>query len=136
MAGVAWTFAVIAGLAHVGAFVAESLLFHRPGVQRLMIGRVDPAPGVRLWAFNQGFYNLFLALGAFAGVVMWAAFDETTAGRTLIVFCCAAMALAASVARAARPTAGPSRSWANRASAAPEGPLGHDQQDATRPADR
>ncbi|MGH8826646.1 MAG: DUF1304 domain-containing protein, partial [Jiangellaceae bacterium] len=48
---------------------------------------------VRLWAFNQGFYNLFLAVGAIGGVVILNVGDETV-GRTLTLFCCACMAAA------------------------------------------
>ena len=85
--------AVGAGLGHVAAFVMESLLFHRPRIQRMLLGRTETSPGVRLWAFNQGFYNLFLAVGVLAGVVIWLS-DRSTVGRTLIVFSCGAMALA------------------------------------------
>jgi putative membrane protein len=85
--------AVLAGLGHVVAFVLESFLFDRPQVQRFLLGRTESAPGVRLWTFNQGFYNLFLAVGAFVGVALWLA-DRATVGQTLIVFCCGAMALA------------------------------------------
>lgn len=89
----AWVFALVAAASHVLAFVLESLLFHRTAVQKLMLGRPEPAPGVRLWAFNQGFYNLFLAAGTIIGVICWAAGSETV-GRTLVIYTCAFMALA------------------------------------------
>jgi hypothetical protein len=56
-------FVMIAVLFHAVAFVLESFLFHRPNVQTFLLGKPEPAAGVRLWAFNQGFYNLFLAAG-------------------------------------------------------------------------
>ncbi|MGN9794127.1 DUF1304 domain-containing protein [Streptomyces sp. OZ13] len=42
------------------------------------------APEVRLWRFNVGFYNLFLALGLIAGFVTLHLGHETV-GRTLII---------------------------------------------------
>jgi len=47
-------------------------------------------------AFNQGFYNLFLAVGALLGVLL-VALDAATAGWTLVVFSCASMVGAALV---------------------------------------
>jgi 4-hydroxybenzoate polyprenyltransferase len=76
---IAQIFAIIAGLVHVMAFVLESLVFHRPGVQRFLLGRTEVTPAVRLWAFNQGFYNLFLATGAIVGAILWIAGSETGA---------------------------------------------------------
>jgi putative membrane protein len=83
--------AIVAVLFHVGAFVMESLLFHRPEVQTFLLGRPEPAAGVRLWAFNQGFYNLFLAAGPAVGLVAYHSGD-TTVGETLVVYGCAFMA--------------------------------------------
>jgi putative membrane protein len=93
MSAVAEIFAVIAGLVHVAAFVMESLLFHRRSVRRIMTGRAEDVPAVRIWAFNQGFYNLFLAVGALIGVYAWMT-DHETVGDTLVLFSCGAMALA------------------------------------------
>ena len=50
-------FALVAVLFGVTAFVLESFLFHRVDVQTFLLGRPEPAEGVRLWAFNQGFYS-------------------------------------------------------------------------------
>jgi len=86
-------FAVVAGLVHMWAFVMESLLFRRPQVQRIFLGHADVEPGVYLWAFNQGFYNLFVAAGAIGGVVAYHA-DHPTAGRALTLYACAFMAAA------------------------------------------
>jgi putative membrane protein len=60
----------IAGAFHVVAFLFESVLFKQPKIQKRF--HVDPAgaEAVRPWAFNQGFYNLFLALGLFAGLAL------------------------------------------------------------------
>jgi putative membrane protein len=47
----------------------ESLLFTNPFVKRTFLGNAPMTPEVKLFAFNQGFYNLFLALGAIGGVI-------------------------------------------------------------------
>lgn len=47
-------------------------------------------------AFNQGFYNLFLAIGTAVGIVLVAR-DCDTAGWVLIIFSCASMLAAALV---------------------------------------
>lgn len=83
--------ATIAVLFHVVAFVLESLFFHRPSVQTFLLGKPEPAAGVRLWAFNQGFYNLFLAAGPVAGLIAYHAGHESV-GRALVIYGCAFMA--------------------------------------------
>ena len=93
MAVIAQVFALIAAAAHIAAFIMESLLFHRPSVQRFLLRAGSDSAGVRIWAFNQGFYNLFVATGAVVGVILWATGDETV-GRTLVIYTCAFMALA------------------------------------------
>ncbi|MCH7230394.1 DUF1304 domain-containing protein [Glycomyces sp. L485] len=59
-------FAFLAAALHVYIWVMERLRFGDPKIH----GGVFGAPSadvdtVRSWAFNQGFYNLFLAVGAF-----------------------------------------------------------------------
>jgi len=88
---VAQVFAIIAALVHVGAWVLESFLFRRPAVQTFMLGRPEPAAGVQLWAFNQGFYNLFLAAGPIAGLIAYHA-GNVDVGRALVIYGCAFMA--------------------------------------------
>jgi putative membrane protein len=90
MNAITQVFAILAGLFHVAAFVMESLLFRRPQVQRIFLGRSDVSPDVYLWAFNQGFYNLFLAAGAIGGVIA-AHTGNAAAGRPVTLFACAAM---------------------------------------------
>ncbi len=84
-------FAMIAVLFHVVAFVLESFLFDRPSVQTFLLGKPEPAAGVRLWAFNQGFYNLFLAAGPVAGLIAYYAGHQSV-GRALVIYGCAFMA--------------------------------------------
>ncbi len=61
----------IAAVLHIGFFVMESLMWRRPAVHRLF-GVTDSAQaGLMAKAlYNQGFYNLFLGLGAIVGVAL------------------------------------------------------------------
>jgi len=86
MNAVTQIFAVLAGLLHIGVFLMESVLFTRPQVERLFLGSAPNTPQLRTFAFNQGFYNLFLALGAIGGVI--AGGGE---GRAIALFSCACM---------------------------------------------
>ncbi|WP_420752702.1 DUF1304 domain-containing protein [Rhodococcus sp. O3] len=91
---VAQVAALIAAAVHLLAFAWESILFLRPGVH-LDVFRVptEDVPPVRMWAFNVGFYNLFLGSGAIVGVALWWA-GQDTPGRTLVIYTCAFMFLA------------------------------------------
>jgi putative membrane protein len=91
---VVWIFGLLAALVHILAFTWETLLFQRPGVHwRIFAIPTSDVPAVRLWAFNVGFYNLFLACGVVGGVIAWAA-GEDTIGRTLVIYTCLFMFLA------------------------------------------
>jgi len=83
--------ALLAAAIHVWFFVVESLLFGRPGVAARFGLRTDEQiAAVRPMAFNQGFYNLFLAIGIAAGVAQIAA-GADVAGRAVVLFCCLCM---------------------------------------------
>ncbi|WP_173401539.1 DUF1304 domain-containing protein [Arthrobacter sp. H5] len=87
-------FAIIAGLIHVYIFVLESLRWRSPSVWRLFgVRSQEDAETLRPMAFNQGFYNLFLAAGVIAGL----AFSGTRAGYGMAVLALASMLLAAVV---------------------------------------
>jgi len=59
----------IAGLIHVGFFVAESLVWKRQEVYRVFGTRsAEEAEILSFVMSSQGFCNLFLALGTFFGV--------------------------------------------------------------------
>jgi putative membrane protein len=80
-----------AALIHRSFFVLESVLFERPTVfGRLGIRSAEDAAVVRPMAFNQGFYNLFLAAGILGGLVLIAA-GRQPAGQPVVVFACACM---------------------------------------------
>jgi len=103
MPTVSLVFAGLAALLHVYFFFLESVAFRKPFAHRTF-GVSDPAE-VELLAFpmlNQGFYNLFLAIGTGVGVV-GVARDWEPQGSTLVVFGCLFMIGAALVLVVARP---------------------------------
>lgn len=75
--------AAIAGVLHVVFFLFESVLFSRPKIQKRFNVEPSAAEAVRPWAYNQGFYNLFLAIAVFAGIF--------TKNNTMVMVPCACM---------------------------------------------
>lgn len=99
---VATAFAALAALLHVYIFVMESVQWTQPRVwKRFGVADQDAADTTRPMAYNQGFYNLFLAIGALLGIALfWAGRPDTVAdvaGRTLVLFSLGSMAAAALV---------------------------------------
>jgi len=89
--------AAIAALIHVWFFALESLLFERPTVfRRFGLRSAEDAAVVRPMAFNQGFYNLFLAAGIVVGILLIANGQEP-AGRAIVLYACACMVGAGAV---------------------------------------
>jgi putative membrane protein len=88
--------AAIAALIHVWIFVLESLRFERPEVwRRFGLTSQEQASVVRAFAFNQGFYNLFLAIGVGIGLKLMlldGSGDLFQAGRAIAMFACGSMA--------------------------------------------
>jgi len=83
--------AIIAALVHVWFFVLESLWFMRPAVyRRFSIESEADATVVRSFAFNQGFYNLFLAVGVAIGIAL-VALRNPAAGEAILLFACGSM---------------------------------------------
>ncbi len=73
----------VAALIHVYVFYLESIAWTgRRARATFGIGTVQEAEVMRLLAFNQGFYNLFLAVAVALGAV-FAAAGATTIGATL-----------------------------------------------------
>ena len=90
----ALVFAGLAALVHVFIFWIESLAFTTTGRQLFRVS-ADDAALMQPWAFNQGFYNLFLAIGTAAGVLLAGSHREV--GLSLVVFGTASMLGAAVV---------------------------------------
>ena len=95
-------FAFLAAALHVYIFSMESLTWTRPATwKRFGLASQADAETTKPLAYNQGFYNLFLAIGAFAGVSCVALAPQgsvqAVVGWTLIFSCCGSMLLAAAV---------------------------------------
>lgn len=95
----ALVFAGLAALLHVYIFVLESVRWSHPTVWRIFgLTSQEAADTTRPLAYNQGFYNLFLAIGGAIGVVLWAVNGVgDVAGRTLLLFSLGSMLGAALV---------------------------------------
>lgn len=88
--------AALAALLHVYIFVMESLTWTSPATRKVFGTSVEEAAATREMAFNQGFYNLFLALITFVGVGVYAA-GHGAVGTALVVAGVGSMTAAALV---------------------------------------
>ena len=61
---------LLPALIHVYIFVLESLLWGRPRTNKVFGLRPEEVASTKLLAFNQGFYNLFLAVAIFVGIFL------------------------------------------------------------------
>ncbi|RKR75619.1 DUF1304 domain-containing protein [Frondihabitans australicus] len=88
--------AALAALLHIVFFLFESVFWTRPAIfARFGIGSQQEADTIRPMAYNQGFYNLALAVGVIVGIAML----ETHGGslivaKTLVIFGTACMCVA------------------------------------------
>ncbi|MBM7503073.1 DUF1304 domain-containing protein [Agromyces aurantiacus] len=88
----------LAALLHIYIFVLESIRWMQPSTWRIFnVRNREQAEILRPMAYNQGFYNLFLAIGAIAGLVLFVDGTLVYAARALILFCTASMTAAAIV---------------------------------------
>jgi putative membrane protein len=94
MLTVACAFAGLAALMHVYIFWLEALAFDTAGRKAFQLSAEDAAV-MKPWAFNQGFYNLFLAIGTAVGIATMGATRD--AGIALVVFGVGSMLAAALV---------------------------------------
>lgn len=93
MLTIALIFAGLAALEHVYIFVLESLRWTAPATRKIFGISGEEARATRELAFNQGFYNLFLALVALAGIIAAAA-GHRGVGAALILAGAGSMVLA------------------------------------------
>jgi len=91
----ACVFAALAALVHVYIFVLESLRWTEPATRRVFGTTEEAAALTRPLAYNQGFYNLFLAIGTFVGIALVG--SNRPASIALIVFATGSMLAAALV---------------------------------------
>jgi len=102
MLAVMWLAAILAGVVHVGIFCMESLWWTTPKVRQRFRQAPEQAHATRLFAFNQGFYNLFLATGTFVGLAL-ILMGHPGPGLTLVNWNCLSMVGAALVLAASAP---------------------------------
>ena len=86
----------LAALVHVYIFVMESLAWTTPRVRATFGVTEEEALATKSMAFNQGFYNLFLAISVFTGIVLFAV-GAHAIGATLVFVGAGSMAAAAIV---------------------------------------
>ncbi|RFA09936.1 epimerase [Subtercola boreus] len=97
MSILASVFVGITALLHVYIFVMESLQWRRPVIwKRFGLTSQADADTTAPLAYNQGFYNLFLAVGAAIGLVLLYT-PAHVVGFTLAVFTMSSIVLAALV---------------------------------------
>jgi putative membrane protein len=94
MLTVALVFAGLAALVHVYIFWLEALAFDTVGRKAFGIS-ADDAALMKSWAYNQGFYNLFLAIGTGVGVAI--EHSNRDAGVALVLLGVGSMLAAATV---------------------------------------
>jgi putative membrane protein len=95
-------FAGLAAVLHVYIFVLESLLWTTPRARAVFGTTEEEAVTSKLLAFNQGFYNLFLAIVTTVGIVFIAT-GCVAVGATLVFTGTGSMAAAAVVLLASSP---------------------------------
>ncbi|MBW9095684.1 DUF1304 domain-containing protein [Microbacterium jejuense] len=90
----ATVFAALAALLHVYIFVMESVQWTQPKIwKRFGVADQAAAEITKPMAYNQGFYNLFLAIGVVIGIVLFYA----GGGIALVLFALGSMVGAALV---------------------------------------
>ena len=83
-------FLVVAGFFHIYIFILESITWLKPKTWKAFgLPSQDIAGVIKPMAFNQGFYNLFLALGILVGNLI--AIVNQTIGFTLALFAASSM---------------------------------------------
>ena len=81
---------------HVYIFWMESLAWTSERVRSTFGTTLEDATATKEMAFNQGFYNLFLAMAVFTGLVAFAV-SERSVGATLVLTDAGSMVAAALV---------------------------------------
>jgi putative membrane protein len=88
-----WIMIIAAGLAaliHVFSFLMESVFWTKPAVMKTFHQNDASSKATKLLAFNQGFYNLFLAIGTVVGLCL--VFNNNTGtGLTIVASNCSIM---------------------------------------------
>ncbi len=84
--------AVIIALMHTYIFFLESIFWGRPKTNKIFGVNEEHATICKSLAFNQGFYNLFLAIGIYVGLILITSGTRPVEGRAFVDFSCASVA--------------------------------------------
>ena len=107
-------FSLITICVHILVFVGESIFWLEPVIYEQAVTKIDAFTDVSSYEqakilevlfFNQGFYNLFIALGGIAGMILYR-YGKSQAGIALICYTCM-FAFGASLVLASSTTAYP-----------------------------
>lgn len=90
---ISFIFFALSAAVHIGFFIYESIVLQRPSGQKILNLDDKSFKHVRMWAFHQGFYNLFLAIGTIIGLIFVRKQQVMLAG-VLTSFCGASMFIA------------------------------------------
>ena len=84
---IALTFGVISGLIHILFWLLEAVWWSRVGVwRRFGVKTQEQADAIAFNMTNQGYYNLFLGVGAVVGAILLAV--DVPGRTTLLGYCC------------------------------------------------
>jgi putative membrane protein len=88
-------FGILAGLLHIGFWVMEALWWKRPTIwKRFGVASQEAADDAAFGMLNQGYYNLFLGIGAIVGALL---VPTDVGGRTTLLGYCALFMVGAAV---------------------------------------
>ena len=94
---------LLPALIHVYIFVLESLLWGRARTNRVFAISEENARAAKQLAFNQGVYNLMLAVAIVVGLVLSLTADAAAAGRVLAAYGLGSILVAGVVLMASAP---------------------------------
>lgn len=94
---------LIPALIHIYIFVLESLLWGRKRTNKIFGVRPEDVAATKPLAFNQGFYNLFLAIAILLGLHLYNAEMTQAMGSTLVIYALASIFVAGLVLLISKP---------------------------------
>lgn len=93
----------LGALIHIFIFILEAVIWGRPYANKAFAVTQEQAEELKLFAYNQGFYNLFLTIEVFVGLGLFRFSPYQQAGIGLMIFGAASMLMASLVLIASSP---------------------------------
>lgn len=94
---------LIPAVIHIYIFVLESFLWGRKRTNKIFGVRPEDIEVTKPLAFNQGFYNLFLAVAILLGLHLYSAEMTRAAGAALVIYALASICAAGLVLLVSKP---------------------------------